>query len=91
MRIARAGDPPRLADGSDGLYEDRVGPSSYYRAQGIPVRIWGLLANGQLFVMVLPKVGGMSIAKHVPSNPIMIHPKPVAPVVKQGPATGKIP
>ena len=39
-------------------------------------------ANGQLFVMVLPKVGGLSIAKHVPSNPIMIRPKPVAPVVK---------
>ena len=39
-------------------------------------------ANGQLFVMVLPKGGGMSIAKHVPSNPIMIRLKPVAPVVK---------
>ena len=74
--------PPRMADGSDGLYEDCVGPSSYYKAQGIPVRIGGLLANGQLFVTVLPKVGGMSIAKHVPSNPIMIRPKPVVPVVK---------
>ena len=71
-----------MADGSDGLYEDCVGPSSYYKAQGIPVRIWGLLANGQLFVAVRPKVGGVSIAKHVTSNPIMIRPKPVAPVVK---------
>ncbi len=71
-----------MADVSDGLYEDCVGPSSYYKAQGIPVRIWGLRANGQLFVMVLRKVGGMSIAKRVPRNPIMIRPKPVAPVVK---------
>ena len=41
-----------------------------------------MLANGQLFVLVLPKVGGVRIAEHVPSNPIMIRPKPVAPVVK---------
>ena len=41
-----------------------------------------MLANGQLFVTVLPKVGGMRMAKHVPSNPIMIRPKPVVPVVK---------
>ena len=71
-----------MADGSDGLYEGCVGPSSYYKAQGTPVRIWGLPANGQLFVTVLPKVGGIRIAKHVPSNPIMIRPKPVAPLVK---------
>ena len=71
-----------MADGPDGPYEDCVRPSSYYKAQGIPVRILGLRANGQLFVMVLPKVGGLSIAKHVPSNPIMISLKPVAPVVK---------
>ncbi len=71
-----------MADGSDGPYEDCVRPSPYYKAQGVNVRIWGLLANGQLFVMVLPKGGGMSISKHVPSNPIMIRPKPVAPVVK---------
>ena len=30
------------------------------------MRIWGLLANGQLFVAVLPKVGGARIAKYVP-------------------------
>ena len=71
-----------MADGSDGLYEDCVRPSSYYKAQGIPVRIWGLLANGQLFVTGFPKVGGMRIAKHVTINPIMIRPKPVVPVVK---------
>jgi hypothetical protein len=40
----------RQAGGSDALYEDCVGPSSYWKAQGVPVRIWGLLANGVLHV-----------------------------------------
>ena len=44
----------RMADGSDGLYEDCVGPSSYWKAQGLSVRIWGLLIAGILFVHVLP-------------------------------------
>ena len=83
--------PPsfRTQIGPDGFYEDCVGPSSYYKAQGIPVRIWGLLANGQVFVTVLPKVGGVGIAKHVPSNPIMIRPKPVAPAARIGPSRGQ--
>ena len=36
----------RQADGSDALYEDCVGPSAYWKAQGLPVRIWGLLVAG---------------------------------------------
>lgn len=36
----------RRADGSDALYEDCVGPSSYWKSQGLPVRLWGLLAAG---------------------------------------------
>ena len=36
----------RMADGSDALYQDCVGPSSYAKAQGRPVRVWGMLANG---------------------------------------------
>jgi len=44
----------RQADGSDALYEDCVGPSSYAKAQGIPVRIWGLLLNAVLYIFVLP-------------------------------------
>ena len=43
----------RQANGRDGLYEDCVGASSYAKAQGTPVRIWGLLDNGILFVHVL--------------------------------------
>ena len=37
------------------MYEDCVGPSAYNKAQGMPVRVWGMLAKGVLFVYVLPK------------------------------------
>ena len=43
----------RMASGSDALYEDVVGPSSYWKAQGTCIRIWGLLVGGFLFVKVL--------------------------------------
>ena len=45
----------RMANGSDGLYEDCIGPSSYAKAQGKPIRIWGLLVAGMLFIYVLPE------------------------------------
>ena len=44
----------RHADGKDALYADCVGPSSCTKGQGVPVRIWGLLAKGRLHVAVLP-------------------------------------
>ena len=44
----------RRADGSDALWEDCLGPSSYKKGQGTCVRIWGLLLVGQLFIYVLP-------------------------------------
>ena len=44
----------RQANGSDALYEDCVGPSSYAKGQGYPVRVWGLLLEGVLFIFVLP-------------------------------------
>ena len=43
----------RMADGTDALYHDCVGPSSYCKGQGVAVRIWGLLAAGVLNVYVL--------------------------------------
>ena len=45
----------RMANGSDALYEDVVGPSAYWKAQGACIRIWGLLVAGMLFVKVLPE------------------------------------
>ena len=45
----------RLADGKDGLKGSNIGPSMYAKGQGLPVKIWGLLANGRLEYFVLPK------------------------------------
>lgn len=45
----------RRADGNDGLYHECIGPSAYWKAQGTPVRIWGLLAAGFLLIYVLPE------------------------------------
>ena len=44
----------RRTDGKDALYGDCVGPSSYAKGQGVPVRVWGLLSHGRLHVTVLP-------------------------------------
>lgn len=44
----------RFSNGKDGLYDDNVGPSLYAKAQGKPVKFWGLLANGMLHLYVLP-------------------------------------
>ena len=45
----------RQIDRSDALCEDTVGPSSYTKAQGQPIKLWGLLAKGQLHCYILPK------------------------------------
>ena len=50
----------RRSDGKDSLYADCVGPSSYKKGQGRPVRIWGLLANGRLHVATLPEKQAMN-------------------------------
>ena len=55
QRRALGGYVWRKADCSDALYKECVGPSSYKKAQGEPVRVWGLLADGQLHIWVLPK------------------------------------
>ena len=53
-----------MTDGADGLYEDCVGPSAHWKAQGTPVRTWGLLVKGRLRLAVLPanQAAGASIA-----------------------------
>ena len=48
----------RLEDGSDSLADANVGPSSYAKSQGAPVKIWGLLFNGLLMYWVLPEEAG---------------------------------
>ena len=44
----------RMADGTDALYKDCVGPSCYAKGQGEPVKVWGLLAEGVLHCHILP-------------------------------------
>ena len=43
----------RRTDRRDALFEDCLGPSSYCKGQGTPVRIWGMLANGRLRIHVM--------------------------------------
>lgn len=45
----------RRADGSDAMWQECLGPSAYNKAQGLPVRVWGMLACGHLSIYVLPK------------------------------------
>lgn len=45
----------RLEDGSDALEDRNVGPSSYAKSQGRPVKVWGLFFNGRLEYWVLPE------------------------------------
>ena len=35
------------------MYEDCIGPSAYWKAQGTPVRVWGMLVGGVLFITIL--------------------------------------
>ena len=54
----------RMADGSDALYQDCVGPSSYAKAQGRPVRVWGMLANGTFSYGILPEGERMNVGNY---------------------------
>ena len=53
----------RRSDNKDGLYEDCIRPSSYSKGQGIPVKVWGMLASGVLHIEVL--AGGESMDKYI--------------------------
>ena len=44
----------RFANGKDGLWNDCVGPSLYAKAQGLPIKLWGVFGNGRLEYYVLP-------------------------------------
>jgi transposase len=62
LTAAQACDKKRLAlgiyvyrgtDQREALFKDCVGPSSYAKGQGAPVRVWGMLVNGHLNIAVL--------------------------------------
>ena len=43
----------RRSDNRDAMFQDCLGPSSYNKAQGTPVKVWGMLACGQLSIHIL--------------------------------------
>ena len=43
----------RRSENRDALFQECLGPSAYSKGQGLPVRIWGVLAEGKLSVEVL--------------------------------------
>ena len=55
----------RMADCSDALYGDCVGPSAYHKAQGRPVKMWGFLAASVLYVDVLDEGENMDTLLYV--------------------------
>ena len=42
------------------MYQDCLGPSSYSKGQGIPVKVWGMLASGGLYIHVLEENENMN-------------------------------
>ena len=45
----------RMATGQDSLEDKNVAPSSYAKAQGLPIKIWGFFCDGHLEYYLLPK------------------------------------
>ena len=43
----------RRSDNRDAMFQDCLGPSSYNKAQGTPVKVWGMLACGHLSIHIL--------------------------------------
>ena len=58
----------RMDNGQDSLADRNVGPSAYAKAQGQPIKIWGLFCDGRLEYHVLPKKyteGGKEVTTHM--------------------------
>ena len=54
----------RMSDGSDAMFQDTMGPSSYKKAQGKPVKVWGMLSEGTLKIRILPEGEHMNRTKY---------------------------
>ena len=58
----------RLETGQDSLADKNVGPSSYAKGQGQPIKIWGFFCDGRLEYYVLPKAytkAGREVTTHM--------------------------
>jgi len=56
----------RKSDNKDALDQDCIGPSAYSKAQGKPVRVWGMLACGGIHIHVLEE--GETLDRYVYSE-----------------------
>ena len=60
QRAALGGWVWRYTDGRDALFQENLGPSCYKKGQGIPVRVWGMLAEGTLYIHILDEGEAMN-------------------------------
>ena len=50
----------RRSENKDAMHQDCLGPSSYSKGQGIPVKVWGMLAMGVLHIHILEEGESMN-------------------------------
>ena len=50
----------RRSGNKEAMYQDCLGPSSYSKGQGIPVKVWGMLACGVLHIHILDEGESMN-------------------------------
>ena len=50
----------RRSDNKDAMYQECLGPSSYSKGQGAPVKVWGMLASGGLRIHILDEGENMN-------------------------------
>ena len=43
----------KRADGRDSLFQECLGHSAYHKGQGIPIRVFGVLAEGKVYLEIL--------------------------------------
>jgi transposase len=55
----------RKSENRDAMFQDCLGPSAYNKGQGLPVRIWGMLACGGLYIHVLEEGEAMNTELYV--------------------------
>ena len=53
----------RESSNREALFQDIIGPSAYRKAQGLPLRIWGMLAAGKINITILEEVEVMNTKK----------------------------
>ena len=55
----------RRSDNTDAMHEECLGPSSYSKGQGRPVRVWGMVACGRIHIEILDEGEAMNTTLYV--------------------------